>query len=118
MSTSSPAERIDGETGTCQKCSSTISVEATRCPECGYEPSTGIGKSILSVLALGGLLFFGLIALSSLLLLTNGNFLGAIGVFVLFGSGAGISGFVLYALSRQSERIPVNDELDLFGGDS
>jgi len=28
------------DTANCQKCQSEIPVEATRCPECGYEPST------------------------------------------------------------------------------
>lgn len=42
------------ETGTCGKCASDIPIEATKCPECGYEPSTDsvIGRSIMMVIGL------------------------------------------------------------------
>ncbi len=40
------------ETGTCGKCVSEISVEADRCPECGYEPRTDnkLGQTILLII--------------------------------------------------------------------
>jgi hypothetical protein len=42
-----------GETGTCEKCDSQISLEADRCPECGHEPgSHGIIMSILVYLSI------------------------------------------------------------------
>ncbi|MDN4015168.1 hypothetical protein QX233_22225, partial [Chryseobacterium gambrini] len=42
------------ETGTCGKCASEISTEATKCPNCGYEPSTdsATGRSIMMVIGL------------------------------------------------------------------
>lgn len=51
------------ETGKCEKCASEISVEADRCPECGYEPSTsgwirsiGVGVSFVASILLVGLI--------------------------------------------------------------
>jgi len=40
------------DTGECGKCTSEISAEATKCPECGYEPKSenSIGRSILMVI--------------------------------------------------------------------
>jgi membrane protein implicated in regulation of membrane protease activity len=37
--------------GRCRKCQSTINASAKRCPECGYEPSTGWLLRIVAALA-------------------------------------------------------------------
>lgn len=42
------------ESGTCGKCASEISTEATKCPNCGYEPKSesSTGRSIMMVVGL------------------------------------------------------------------
>jgi hypothetical protein len=42
------------ETGTCGKCASEISTEATKCPNCGYEAKTeaSTGRSIMMIIGL------------------------------------------------------------------
>ena len=48
------------QTGTCEKCDSEISLEANKCPQCGYEPaSQGLIVSIGEALSTGALILLG-----------------------------------------------------------
>jgi hypothetical protein len=47
---------MEESTAACQKCASTISTEATRCPECGYEPSAQGARARWWLIFLGALL--------------------------------------------------------------
>jgi hypothetical protein len=58
-----PQDSEPKETAPCQKCDTDISVEADRCPNCGYEPgSGGILSSIFAIICIpwvgAGILFF------------------------------------------------------------
>ena len=45
-------DTLTADTGTCKQCVSEISIEADRCPECGYEPGYGILGIIIILLSL------------------------------------------------------------------
>lgn len=105
-------------TGTCGKCDSLISVDADRCPECGYEPSSmGIVQGLLGLGAFGAFMFCMLLVVIMPILMFDSLALtsGIIGL-VFFGSGAAISGFFLYGLYIRSQRTPVDDDVQIFGG--
>lgn len=44
------------ETAACLKCRSEIDTEASRCPECGYEPSARKARGRKWMIGLGGIL--------------------------------------------------------------
>ena len=103
---------IEGETDTCVKCDSVISVEAERCPECGHEPGSGgiltglfsiiavlwAGVGILLILAAFGALFTGGYSI--------GNFI--IGLLLVTIFTALPVGY-LYAKYKASQRGPTDE---------
>lgn len=104
-------------TGQCGKCDSSISIDADRCPECGYEPSSiGILRTLFGLIAFGVFMFclLLLVIIPVLMLDTLAASSGVIGL-LFFGGGAAISGFFLYGLYRRSERTPVDDQVKIFG---
>lgn len=108
----------DSGIGTCGKCNSTISVDADRCPECGYEPSSmGIIRGLLGFGALNVFMFCMLLVVIMPILMFDSLTLtsGLIGL-VFFGAGAAVSGFFLYGLYLRSQRTPVDDDVQIFGG--
>lgn len=107
------------ETGTCGKCNSIISVDADRCPECGYEPSSmGIIRGLLGLGAFGVFMFCILLVVIMPILMFDSLALtsGILGL-LFFGGGAAVSGFFLYGLYLRSQRTPVDDDVQIFGGE-
>jgi hypothetical protein len=96
----------------CEKCKSKISVAATKCPECGYEPSAmGIGGVLLLIVTLPVFLFSVLIVLISPILLFSGTDLSTIAVSIgVFGFIALTSGGVLYLAYQSKDQKPATQE--------
>jgi len=110
--------KSEAETGICWKCNSTISVEADRCTECGYEPSSmGLIRGLLGFAAFGIFMFCLLLVVIMPILMLDSLALtsGIIGL-VFFGSGATVSGLFLYGLYLRSRRTPLDDEVQILGG--
>lgn len=81
------------DTAKCEKCASEISVEADRCPECGYEPSKSglifsilVGISVASSILFGGLiLILWLVVIAGTLSITDALIgTGFFGLILLF----------------------------------
>ena len=96
------------ETGSCEKCDSQISLEADRCPECGYEPANhGAILSIIAVLSVGvAVLLVGLILLVWVVAIAT-NFplsdaLFLTGFLALFILPSAIIGYLLSNKERQT----------------
>jgi ribosomal protein L40E len=102
-------------TGQCQKCDSSISITAEKCPNCGYEPSSlGAVNWILGIIAFGVFSFCALMVLIiPIVMLDSLAITSGIIALVIFGGGAALSGVFLYALYYRSQMTPVNDELEL-----
>jgi len=104
------------DTGTCQKCQSNISIDADKCPDCGYEPSSpGIINTILGLIAFGVFGFCLLLVVIMPILMFDSLALssGLVGL-AFFGAGAAVSGFYLYALLLRTQRTPVDDDFTFF----
>ena len=96
----------------CEKCKSEISIDATKCPECGYEPSAvGIDGAGLVIAVLPVFTFSALVTLISPILLFSGADFStaAVGVGV-FGPVALISGGVLYLVYQSTDQKPATQE--------
>ena len=102
------------ETDKCTKCDSEISVEADRCPECGYEPSSGgVLNGILTFISLPwlgiGALFY---VVAIWVLFTGGytilNFIFAMLLITAFNT---VPAFILYVSYRQSTMSPTDPEV-------
>ena len=99
--------------GKCGKCASEISVEADRCPECGYEPSdSGI---ISSILFFAAFLVFGfsafMILITPILLFEGLEFSSGMFSIVFFGFFASVTGIYMYRKYKESQLTPVNDKV-------
>ena len=103
------------ETGTCVKCDSEISVEADKCPHCGYEPaahgilsSIGVGLSAGASIILGGLiLIIWVVVIGSSLSITDGLIAtGFFGFILLFPLG------VLYLTIQKEMKTPTGIKKD------
>jgi hypothetical protein len=95
---------MSGNTAPCEKCQSEIDRTADRCPQCGYEPGTGIGPAIVGALSVGGVLLFGLLTTASLVAIVSSgdwSLLPGTSVLALFAVGAGA---VMRAWMRQSQQ--------------
>ncbi|WP_418286380.1 hypothetical protein [Halorubrum sp. DTA46] len=104
------------EIGTCEKCASEISIEADRCPECGYEPASQgwissilIGLSVGASILLGGLiLIIWLVAIAGTLSITNALIATAFfGVILLFPIG------IIYLGVKKETKTPTGKKKDL-----
>jgi hypothetical protein len=99
------------ETGKCEKCASEISVEAERCPECGYEPAShGWISSILVTLSIGASLLLGgliviiwLVAFAGTLSITN-----ALIATAFFGAVLIPPLIVIYLAIKKEEKSPTS----------
>jgi RNA polymerase subunit RPABC4/transcription elongation factor Spt4 len=103
------------ETGICEKCDSEISLEADKCPQCGYEPaSSGILGGLLTWISM---MVFGLFGLLTLIVwivafgtdfgFTDALYVTAFFLFVmLFPSGA------LYAKMNQELKTTTGGKKD------
>jgi len=101
-------------TGRCSKCESEISIDAERCPECGYEPSkTGILNGIGMLIAIGILSLSGLITILGPILVVGGDLELSSAAIVsgIFGTIAVVSGFFIYLTFKKTTLTAVNDEL-------
>ena len=98
----------------CEQCNSQISTDAMKCPECRYEPASGIGAAIVGILALSVMLLSVLMLVTTPILVTDSFPIsdGAI-VFVLFGILAIISGYTVWAWHNQDQRKPTDSELSM-----
>ncbi|QLC33098.1 zinc ribbon domain-containing protein [Halarchaeum sp. CBA1220] len=103
------------ETGTCEKCDSEISLEADKCPQCGYEPashgilgSIGIGLSAGASILLGGLiLIIWIVVIGSSLSITDGLIAtGFFGFILLFPLG------ILYLAIQKEMKTPTGIKKD------
>jgi ribosomal protein L40E len=105
-----PQEPERKETAPCRKCDSEISVEADRCPECGYEPSPGILGGIIMWVAGGVGVLFGLTAIISLILIFDGLAVttGLIGS-VITGAIATVCFGLVYAGHHTRQRGPTEE---------
>jgi len=95
---------MSGNTAPCEKCQSEIDRTADRCPQCGYEPGTGIGPAIVGALSVGAVLLFGLLTAAALVaVVSTGDWSLLPGTFILalFAVGAGA---VARAWVRQSQQ--------------
>lgn len=101
--------------GICEKCDSEISVEADKCPQCGYEPaahgilgSIGIGLSAGASILLGGLiLIIWIVVIGSSLSITDGLIAtGFFGFILLFPLG------ILYATIQKEMKTPTGAKKD------
>ena len=100
------------DTGTCEKCDSEISVEADRCPECGYEPashgwigSIGVGLSAGATILLGGLmLIIWVVAIATSFTISNALILTA-----FFGFITLIPLAILYMALKKEMRTPTGE---------
>ena len=101
------------KTGECGKCASEISIEAERCPECGYEPSnSGLVTTLVDLISLGVFLFSGLIVVIMPILLFDGTDISTVVFgFAFFGFFALLSGGYFYSRYKKTQLTPVNDEL-------
>ena len=96
------------ETGSCEKCDSHISLEADRCPECGYEPANhGAIVSIIAGLSVGlAILFAGLILIVWVVTIGSGfpisEALILTAFFALFILPSAIIGFLLSNKERKT----------------
>jgi RNA polymerase subunit RPABC4/transcription elongation factor Spt4 len=103
------------ETGTCVKCDSEISVEADKCPQCGYEPaSSGIlggllsGLSAMAFILLGGLvLIVWVVVIGTDFGLTDAIYVTAFLLFLMLFPGG-----VLYAKLNQELKTPSGAKKD------
>lgn len=97
------------ETAPCTKCMSEIPVKADRCPECGFEPSTGILGGIVMWIAFSIGMLFALIAVVSIILVFDGFPLtDAFYVFAFTGTIAAICFGLVYQGYQTSERGPTD----------
>ncbi|GGN26158.1 zinc ribbon domain-containing protein [Halarchaeum nitratireducens] len=103
------------ETGPCEKCDSKISVEADKCPQCGYEPaahgilgSIGIGLAAGASILLGGLiLIIWIVVIGSSLSITDGLIAtGFFGFILLLPLG------ILYATIQKEMKTPTGAKKD------
>lgn len=111
-------------TGICEKCDSEISLEADKCPQCGYEPaSSGILGGILTWISM---MVFGLFAFLTLIVWivaigTDFGFTDALYVTVFFLFIMLFPGGLLYAKFNQELKTPTGAKKDwreeLFGSD-
>lgn len=99
-----------GETAPCQKCDSTISIEADRCRHCGFEPSVGIIGGIL-MWVIGGIgTVFALIAIISIVLVFGDLALtSGVLAFVITGGIAAVCFGLIYVGIRNQLRGPTED---------
>lgn len=101
------------ETGTCEKCDSQISINADKCPQCGYEPSSGgiLGGILtwISVMVVG---LFGTLTVVVWLVAigTDFAFTDAIYVSVFFLVIMAIPGGLLYAKFNQELKTPTGQK--------
>lgn len=100
------------ETASWEKCSSVISVDADRCPKCGFEPTASAGVRFLGgcslfTLAVGTPLAF----LITLLTLVGGQWLGALVSLVIFVPPLGVSAVIIWGWHRQNTQKPTNTGL-------
>lgn len=106
----------DTRTGKCEKCASEISLDADRCPECGYEPSTsgwirsiGVGVSVVaSILLLGLIAIIWLTVFAGTLALTDG-----IIATLLFGFVLLFFVWVLYRQVQKERKTPTGEKKSL-----
>lgn len=112
---SEPTTSTVKETGPCEKCDSEISVEAHKCPQCGYEPaahgilgSIGIGLSAGASILLGGLiLIIWIVVIGSSLSITDGLIAtGFFGFILLLPLG------ILYATIQKEMKTPTGAKKD------
>lgn len=87
------------ETGRCNKCDSEISVNAERCPECGYEP--GAGSTLGTILGSIGILIGGPIVAFGVLMLV------IIPILMIFEGFAVRSGIILMLFFGAMALIPL-----------
>ncbi|MFC6863848.1 zinc ribbon domain-containing protein [Halomicroarcula sp. GCM10025817] len=103
------------ETGTCVKCDSEISVEADKCPNCGYEPaahgilgSIGVGLSAGASILLGGLiLIIWVVAIG-----TDFGIQGALTLTAFFGFILLFPLGILYATIQKEMKTPTGQKKD------
>jgi len=112
------------KTGICEKCDSEISLDANKCPQCGYEPaSSGILGGILTWISM---MVFGLFALLTLIVWivaigTDFGFTDALYVTAFFLFIMLFPGGLLYAKFNQELKTPTGAKKDwreeVFGSD-
>lgn len=106
---------IAKETGTCEKCDSKISLEADKCPQCGYEPaSSGILGGILTWISMMVFILFGGLTLIVWVVAigTDFGFTDALYVTVFFLFIMAIPGGLLYAKFNQELKTPTGAKKD------
>lgn len=100
-------------TGICEKCDSEISLEAEKCPQCGYEPashgiigSIGVTLSLMASILIGGLiLIIWVVAIGTGFTITNALMLTAFfGFFLLFPVG------ILFAAMKKELKTPTGEQ--------
>lgn len=97
------------DTAPCRKCTTSIPVEADRCPACGYEPGPGILGGI--VMWVSGMLasVFLTIAITSLLVIVTGfPILDGLIVFTFTGGIGTFFGLIVYAGYLSARLKPAN----------
>lgn len=103
---------MSSETGRCAKCDSEISVNAERCPECGYEPDSGSILGGLAALILIPIAGFGILMLIiiPILLFSGGIGLETGGITMLFfGVVTLVPILIGYKIAASKEKTPVHD---------
>jgi len=106
----------EAETGKCGKCASVISVEADRCPECGYEPashgilgSIGVGLSAGASVLIGSfILIIWVVAIG-----TGFSISGAITLTAFFGFILLFPLGILYLSLKKEMKTPTGQDKDL-----
>jgi len=104
------------ETGTCEKCDSEISLEADKCPECGYEPaSQGIIGSLLLTLSVGAsILLAGLILIIWIVAIAGSfSITGAVTLTAFFGVILLIPLGIIYLGMKKEMNTPTGEKKSL-----
>ena len=104
------------DTGKCEKCASEISLEAERCPECGYEPAShGWISSILVSLSVGfSILLVGLIAIIWVVVIAGTlSITDAVIVTAFFGAVLLFPIGIIYLAMRKETKTPTGQNKDL-----
>lgn len=114
---SSEPRQEQKERAPCQKCDEMISVDAMKCPQCGFEPSaSGILGSIFAIISFlwagfGVLMYIAIIAT----LATGNNTVGGTIGLLLITTGFIVAPVTyLYLIASEGERKPT-EPLEIFG---